>query len=119
MALLSFGDVLVASPSTLVQLTSAWVTAGGNSAARVGLQSVTVQARPGNVGVVYVGLKGFSRGSGTNCLIRLPKPVSALTGPFESHTFTQDDSKAGFSLNDLYVDADNAEDGVLVSGIQG
>jgi hypothetical protein len=120
MSLLSFGEVLVWSPTTLVQLTSAYETAGSQPGARIGLKSVTVQARPLNVGIVYVGLKGFSRGGTcSGLLIRLPKPVSALTGPFTAQTFTQEDVPSGFSLNDLWVDADNAGDGVLVSGVQG
>jgi hypothetical protein len=112
----SLGRVLVAAAGTPVAATSNF-TAGTPETVRVPTQSIMFQALPANAGVVYIGLKGFTKsGVGlTGELAILPKPVSASTGPFTSASFSIPLAPAGLNANDLYVDADTNGDGVLVT----
>ncbi len=83
------------------------------------LQSVLIEALPGNAGLVYV----FAQADGSNhrsdlvgCAAILPKPTSATTGPFPSVSYGIPGAPASINLNNLWIDADNGGDGVVVSG---
>jgi hypothetical protein len=105
------GFVTVTTAGTLVRLTLNLPV----PTARVGAQSVQIQAKPGNSGPIYVGLAGFVRSTGVGLLAIIPKPASATTGPFASQSFSMPLAATGFDVSHLYLDADNDGDGAVVS----
>jgi hypothetical protein len=117
MASKPFGKVVVASAGTPVQ---ASINAADQAAPlRIGCQSISFQALPGNAGLVYIQqATGDDRATLVNTLAILPKPSSATTGPFASYTISIPLAAAGFNLADYYINADNAGDGVLISVTQ-
>ncbi len=108
--ILDLGRVTVAVPGTPVQAT----VNQSVPATRVPTQAIMFQVIPANAGVVYIGRKGMVKGASGEYAL-LPKPSSATTGPFTSVTFSIPLAPAGLNAADFYVDADNANDGVIVS----
>ncbi len=106
----SLGIVKNGVPGTLVQAT----VNNASATKREPFQSIMFQALPGNAGVVYIGSSGLVRATGVEQYAFLPKPASAVTGPFTSAQFSYPDAPASFDANDYYIDADNADEGVIV-----
>ncbi len=111
MALDTLGKVTVTTAGTIVRATNA-LTA---PTARVGVQSVMVQALPGNTGIIYVGTSAMVVSTGVGVMAAIPKPTSALTGPFPSVSFAIVEAPAGINLNELYLDASVNGEGAYVS----
>lgn len=95
----SLGFVTVPTPGTPVPLSATALNA-----------AIRVQARsaPGsqNVGNVYLGSKGMNKSTGAG--------VYAVLGPEDTGHFPPHGGP-WFDLGQLYLDADNAGDGVLVA----
>jgi len=114
----AFGQIVVPTPGTPVRVTSTQT----DPTLRVGLQSITFQARPANAGIVYIRLKADLADDRTNRLYTLgilAHPTSATDGPFDRMTFTALPGGAGLNAADFYLDASNAGDGALISGVAG
>lgn len=110
----SLGEVVVSSPGVLVRATINQT----DPAARIAAQSVEFQVRPTNGGIVYICLAGSDMvGTSSNELVlhRLPKPVDATTGPFDTYRVGVFNVPSGLNPADFYVDADVPGDGVLIS----
>jgi hypothetical protein len=111
----TLGEIFVPSPGTAVQITKNQADPTKYIAAR----TVSFQVLPGNNGIVYIGLQHMdAQGTGarSELLAILPKPTSATTGPFTTVTIGQDTVvPSSFDLTSFYVDAINANDGVLVT----
>ena len=125
MAVRSFGLVTVATPGTPARA-SANVpvnSRAGGPTGRVPLQSIMLQAHPDNTGKIYIFLGGgnFSGDHRTTLDVAvaiLPMPGDPLGGPFGAASWGIPNSSAGINLSDFWIDADEAGDGVIVSGTE-
>ena len=121
MALLSFGIVTVTSGGTPVRATQNLTLATGEP---VPLQTVRIQAHPGNTGVGYV-FAGMTtpaadhRTDGVGLVGVIPAPVSATQGPFGYVEFTLPATPNGINLANLWLDASASSQKFIVSGTLG
>lgn len=114
----SFGQVVVTAGGTPVRATSNQ----SDPTKRVGLQSLTVQVRPANTGLLYIRMGNSpldDRTTRSTVLAILPAPASATSGPFASVTFSIPVAPAGLNLADIYLDASVNGDGGILSGTVG
>lgn len=114
----AYGQVVVPGGGTPVRATVNQT----DPTRRVGLQSITIQVRPANTGLLYIRLKGDltdDRVTRAVTLAILPAPVSATAGPFDSRTFTTLPGSGGLNLADLYLDVSVNGDGAIISGVAG
>jgi hypothetical protein len=111
----ALGKIGVTVPGTLVRVTSVIdLDAGGvrNSIDRFTCHAVLFQAWKANTGYVYVGLANMNKNSGEGVLAVLAVPtVNSI--PAFSISLTM--SPAGVNLSDIYLDADVAGEGPLVT----
>lgn len=112
MAMHSLGKVAVVSPGTPVQAT----INNSSPSARVAAYSIMFQALPGNSGKVYVGLSGLNKSTLTQCVAIIAVPT---TNSIPAFTVTLTYAPGGLNVTDFYVDADNAQDGALISFVAG
>lgn len=108
MALHSLGRITVPTPGTAVQCT----INQSSPQARIPCHAIMLQALPGNIGKVYIGLVGLNRNTGAQQLAYLAIPTSN-TIPAYSATISY--APGGLNIADFYIDADIANDGVLVT----
>jgi hypothetical protein len=109
--ILVVGKIGVPVPGTPVQVgTHLLVTAqiGGFRT----VQAVLFQAWKANVGAVYVGSAGMNKATGALVADVLPVPTVNALGSFGASNHL---SPAGIDLTALYLDADNANEGALVT----
>lgn len=115
----SFGQVTVATGGTPSRATANQTVPG----TVVPLQSVRIQVRPANTGLLYIfqggaNFSGDHRTSRDVCLAILAAPANVTTGPFEKY-------EAGFivpvglNLADLWLDVSVNGDGGIISGTVG
>lgn len=95
-------------PGTLVRVTSL----RPNPAAHVGVHGIMFQARPANVGRVYIGRATMNRGALTDTYAVIPVPTLNFLPTF---SIALTIAPNALPLEDFYVDADNVGDGVLVT----
>lgn len=109
------GPQIVTVPGTPIRATALVQTdAGGmvNETDRFTCHAALFQALPTNTGKVYIGGASLSRLTLADCAAILPIPT-ANSLPVFSISLTL--SPAGVDLSELYIDADNANDGVLLT----
>ena len=104
----SVGKFTVTTPGTLVRLTSGQTT----PAAKYSCHAIMVQALPANVGKVYIGTSAMSRAALTGLYAILPLPSTTSIPVFTAALTLAPNS---LNLADLFIDADNANDGVIVT----
>lgn len=73
-----------------------------------------IQALSTNVGKVYIGLSTLNKSTLAGVIVTLPVPTTNLLPSF-SCSLTE--GANALPLDDLYIDADNANDGVTISGV--
>ena len=78
------------------------------------VHAVLIEALPGNTGKIYVGLAGLAKATLANCLVVLPIPTANVIPTF---SITVTEAANAIALQDLWIDADNAGEGVLISAI--
>jgi hypothetical protein len=107
MSLFSLGKVTVTTPGTTVQL----------SATSINVNAIYFQALSGNTKYLYVGTKTMVRATLAGVYRQIPAPTAAtgltIALPFwdlVSSVFT-----GPFDLSQIYLDADNGTEGLLVS----
>lgn len=102
--IISYGYVVVASPGTPVPINQRNLNPENQA-----LQSVSVQTKAGNVGAMYIGERNMDRGSGIGVYLVIGAGQQAPLG----------NPAIPSSLNAalLYLDADNAGDAALVTGV--
>lgn len=109
------GPLNVAVPGTLVRASSLVATdAHGirNNPAAAKCHAVLFQAKKSNVGVVYIGRSDMVRSTLAGCAAQLAIPTANSIPSFSIALTIAPD---GVDLSDLWVDADTADDGVLVT----
>ena len=114
------GQVVVAAGGTPVAVTQNLTAAEQANPASV--QSIMVQALPGNTGLIYVRTKGAlgdDRTTRRYTVAILPVPVSATQGPFTTVTLSVPVIPASLALGDIYLDASVNGDGALVTVTRG
>jgi hypothetical protein len=114
----SFGLVVVAAGGTPVNAAANLTLAGGQN---VPLQSVLFQAHPDNTGKMYIfaSMSNPPADHRTDCvglIAVLGAPGDPDDGPFPSASFGVPSIPAGLNLAQLWVDAQQNGDGVIVSG---
>lgn len=102
------GRTIVVTPGTLVPIV---VPSTINPPS---VHAFIVEALPGNAGRVYLGLAGLLRSTLANVIIVLPIPTSNFIPTF-SCSITS--AANPLRLDTLFLDADTANDGVLISAI--
>lgn len=105
---LSLGKVVVATAGTPVQAT---VNQTSPTAPLV-CHAILVEVLPTNTGKIYVGLVGFSKTTLVGALAILPPPTT--------NSYANWGGSVGFAPNaveasQVYIDADNSGEGVLIS----
>ena len=108
------GKLTVTTPGTLVRATRDIVnnTLGlRNDVTKFSCHAVLFQALSTNVGLVYIGGSALVRASLANCGHVLAVPTTNILPSFG---ISLTNAPAGVNLSDLYIDADNANDGVLI-----
>ena len=109
------GPVSVPVPGTPVRLT-AGVTANAegiiNNPERFTCHAVLLQAKPANQGKVYIGWAEMNRTTLAEVSGVLAIPTD---NSIPSYSISLTLSPAGVALSELYIDADEANDGVLVT----
>lgn len=73
-----------------------------------------VEALSGNTGKVYIGLVGLNKSTLVGCLVVLPVPTANLIPTFSVSVTAASNAVA---LDQLYIDADNSGEGVLISAV--
>jgi len=88
---------------------------------RVAAQSFTVQAHPGNTGLIYVrmGAQGDDRVVLRHTIGIIAVPVSATQGPFPQLSFSKPVGSAGFNMASIYIDAGVNGNGAIVTCVEG
>ena len=106
----SFGQITVPSPGTPVRATS-------NQADPLKVERVhgfLFQVLPTNTGLVYIGTEGMDKSTGVGVVIRLPVPTASGLPTFSASIPI---SSNGLMVEAMFVDADVADEGVLVSAL--
>jgi hypothetical protein len=104
----SIGKLTVAVPGTLVRATSGQA----NPAQPFSCHGVLFQALPANVGRVYIGSSVLNRAALTGVFSVLVIPTATIIPSF-SVALTI--APNGIKLDDFWVDADTATDGVIIT----
>lgn len=116
MPVLMLGKISVPTPGTPVKLTTTAeyqaLAAQGMNPAFFTCQAVLFQAWKANTGAVYVGRLGLNRTTGAAVSAVLGIPTD---GSIPSHGASNHLAPAGIDLSVYYLDADQANDGALVS----
>lgn len=110
------GKIAVVTPGTLVRVTDtvASVDTGGhlNTPTRFTCQAALFQALQENVGRVYIGMANMNRTTRANTAAVLAIPATTSLPSFGISILG---APAGVDLSELFIDADNAGDGVLLT----
>ena len=110
MAVISLGAVRVTSPGTPVQLIVNVSTSVLNLAGTLSCYTIVMQPLSSNVGKVYVGNSVLSKTTLAGVHMFVPIPT-ANSLPFDA--FRNETAQAGLNAAEMYIDADNANDGVV------
>ena len=111
------GAVRVGTPGTPVQITAP-ATGSGNGGNPYNIHGVLFQALPGNTGKVYIGLAGLDIADTDNypgVAAILPIPTTNFLASFSTSLTIAPNALV---LTEFWIDADSAEDGVLVTWLR-
>lgn len=114
MPIICRGAFRCVTPGTNVQVTapSTGSGVGGNPFA---VHGIMFQALPTNTGKVYVGTVGMVAATYVNVAAILPVPTTNFLPAFSTSLTIAPNS---LTITQFVIDADNAEDGVLVTALQ-
>ena len=104
--IVALGTARVVTPGTPVAIST--LDTGGFGK----VHGIMIQALPANVGKVYLGTATMNRAQVTGLFAVLAIPTSNVIQSF-SAAITQ--APASIQLKDLYLDADNGNDGAIVT----
>lgn len=110
---ITLGKITVPSPGTPVPILVE-ATTGFQVQTVIGL---IIQALSGNSGKIYIGDSTLNKSTLAGCIKVLPAPSSALIPDLS--VFPGDTVGPAFNLSTIFIDADNAGEGVIASGIVG
>lgn len=104
----AYRKVTIPTPGTPVRVTSIETNPDGPKPCH----GVLIQALKSNVGVVYVGNSAMDKTALTGLFAQLAIPTS---NSIPSYSAALTIAPAGIQLKDLWIDADSANDGVIIS----
>lgn len=107
MGMIALGKVSVTTPGTPVRLTAN----RADPTARVACQTVLIQPLLGNTGSVYLGEQGMNKTTFAGVYAIVPTPA----GGFSNFALSIPLAPAAFDAAALFLDADTAAEGVLVT----
>lgn len=110
-----FGPITVTTPGTLVNLLAGAPTLVGSASqwpARV--SKVRFEALPTNAGLVYIGVSTLVRATLVGVIARIPPPADPILS-VTYHEWNDERGANRFALQNYWLDADVATDGVLLS----
>ena len=110
MAQFSLGKIVVNPAGTPIRLTANQSAPGANYPAH----SYLVEALSGNTGKIYIGTSTLDKTTLAGVYAILPPPTANI---FPSFSATVSYSPNHFNLAEIYVDVDNAGEGVVASAI--
>lgn len=115
-ALVGCGKTTVLAPGTPVQVQVPAAIAGPGNPGLSTVHAFIVEVLASNTGKIYLGTLGLNKSASalTNVLVVLPVPTVNILPTF-SVSLTA--AANALSLSDLWVDADVATDGVLISAV--
>jgi hypothetical protein len=100
------GAVKVPTPGTPIQLNTALAAAGLCALTDpIPVNKISLVALPSNTGSVYIGVKGMNKDT-------LSGVYYMMTSPNSAWQITNNQAENTYRLDLMYVDADNANDGV-------
>lgn len=108
MSWISFGVVTVTNAGTPVQVTTS----------RTPAHAILIETLWTNTGRMYVGRSTLNVSTKVGLLNVLPAPTSATTGPFPAVSAGIPSAPNGLLLNEIWLDAQNSGEGVLISYLQ-
>lgn len=107
----SLGYISVASPGTPQVLTKNETIPAANYA----VYSYLVEVLSTNTGNIYIGEANMNKTTGAGLFAVLPPPTA---NSYPAFTAVVAEAPAAFTLNNIYIDADDPGDGVLCSAVQ-
>lgn len=107
--MLTFTKVVVPVAGTPVSLASAIANSGVKP---VNCHNVTLQALPSNTGKIYIGRQGLVKATYVGVGGYIPVPTANVAPQIKYDLPLAPD---GISLNQIFIDADNSNDGVLMA----
>ena len=108
----SLGKVTIAVPGTTVRATVNMADPTKNRACN----GFMIQTLRTNVGYVYIGSVTMNRVAQSELYCVLPPPTANSLPTFSA---SLPYAPGGLNMGDVYVDADNANDGVLIAAVVG
>lgn len=108
----SLGKITVTSAGTPVRAT----INESDPTAPYHCHAFLVEAWPTNTGKIYIGMNGMNKTTGVELLAILAVPT-ANTSPTFSATIAY--APNALTISDIYIDAENSNDGALVSVVIG
>lgn len=108
------GAVIVPTPGTPVQVTAP-ATGSGNGGNPYAIHGVMFQALPTNTGKVFVGIAGLNATTYANVAAILPIPTTNFLPVFSTSITIAPNA---LILTEFWIDADNADEGVLVTWVR-
>jgi hypothetical protein len=112
--LLALGPLTVPTPGVPVPFSSILPSAPSTFDVNNNVHACIMEAISSNAAKVYIGMAGMNKTTLANVLMVLPVPTVNLIPTF-SISVTQ--GANALDLADLYLDADNAGNGIIVSAI--
>ena len=106
----AYAKITVAVPGTPERVTKG----ESNPAATQGCHGVLIQALPTNTGKIYIGTSAMSKAAFTGLFAMLAVPNTNFIPSFSAALTL---SPSAIQLRDLYIDADVATDGVIVTAL--
>lgn len=103
------GKIIVPAPGTPVQLSAGFAALG---LTRTTVHAAMMQALKSNAGAVYIGTSVMNKGTLVGCAGVLAIPT---TNSIPSMGISNTLIPAGVDMDVLYVDADNANEGLLLT----
>ena len=107
MTIISFGRVNVPSPGTPVVITSDTT---------IFVSALVVSQKATSTGITYLGLSTLNKSTGVGELKEFIPP--GASGFVDEHTVTCDDGGNTIRVSDFRIDANTANDGLVVYAIQ-
>lgn len=114
MPIICKGAIVVPVPGTPVQVTAPSV-GGGTNGNPFAIHGVMFQALPTNTGKVYIGVADMNKSTYANVAAVLPIPTTNFLPTFSTSITI---APMALTLLEFWIDADVADEGVLVTGVR-
>jgi hypothetical protein len=104
----ALGSITVPTPGTPVQATSGLASPSAYKLCH----GIMIESLPSNVGKIYIGLVGLVKGTYVGVLAVLPAPTA---NSYPSWSASIGYAPNAIEATQVYIDADSANDGAIIS----